>query len=188
MPAKTFKTCEARTSAEWREWLATHHDRESEVWLVFHKRHTGRPSVSYADAVDEALCFGWIDSLIKRIDDERYARKFTPRKADSRWSTINRKRFAQLEAEGRLTPAGLARPPTARSGDAPKLTGPGVPRYIQEALERDAAARAYFEKLAPSHRRQYLMWIDSAKQAETKARRLKQAIAMLAEGKKLGMK
>jgi uncharacterized protein YdeI (YjbR/CyaY-like superfamily) len=90
MPAKTLKTFDAESRAHWRNWLGTHHDSESEIWLVFYKRQTGRASVSYDDAVAEALCFGWIDSLIKRIDDARYARKFTPRKPGSKWSTSNR--------------------------------------------------------------------------------------------------
>ncbi len=107
MRAKTLKTLDARTPAEWRRWLADHHDSEPEVWLVFHKRHTGQASIAYEDAVDEALCFGWVDSLIKRLDDARYARKFTPRKADSKWSTANRQRYAQLKASGRLMPAGF---------------------------------------------------------------------------------
>jgi len=187
MPSKTLKTCEACDLAEWREWLARHHDSESEVWLVFYKRHTGRPSVSYEDSVDEALCFGWIDSLIKRLDDNRYARKFTPRKPDSRWSTANRKRYAQLQASGRLTPAGIARPPGPRSGDAPKPPAEGVPAYIRAELQNEPNARRFFEKLAPSHQRQYVIWIDSAKRAETKVRRLKQAIAMLTQGKEPGL-
>src|SRR5580698_6477397 len=74
MPSKTLKTFQARDSAAWREWLAGHHDSESEVWLVFHKQHTGQPCVAYSDALDEALCFGWVDNLVKRLDDERYAR------------------------------------------------------------------------------------------------------------------
>src|SRR5713101_7800533 len=97
-----MKTIDARTLPRWRAWLAAHHASETEIWLICHKQHTGRPSVDYLDALDEALCFGWIDSLIKRIDDDRYARKFTPRKPGSKWSAINRKRYADLEAAGRL--------------------------------------------------------------------------------------
>ena len=184
MTAKPLKTFEAGDSAEWREWLARHHDCESEVWLVFYKRHTGRVGVGYADAVDEALCFGWIDSLVKRLDDERYARKFTPRKPDSKWSTGNRKRFAELQAGGRLMPAGMARPPTARNGDAPRPATAEIPDYIEEALRRRPAAWEFFESLAPSYRRLYIGWIDSARQPKTKARRLKEAIELLAGGRK----
>jgi uncharacterized protein YdeI (YjbR/CyaY-like superfamily) len=118
--SKTLRTFEAETLEQWRQWLVDHHGSESEAWLVFYKHHAGKASIDYADALDEALCFGWIDSLIKRLDEARYARKFTPRKADSRWSTVNRKHYAQLAASGRLMLAGLNRPPTDRSGDAPR--------------------------------------------------------------------
>jgi uncharacterized protein YdeI (YjbR/CyaY-like superfamily) len=183
-----MKTVEAHTSAQWRAWLAKHQDSESEVWLIFHKRHTGQASIAYEDAVNEALCFGWIDSLIKRLDDARYARKFTPRKPDSRWSTANRIRYARLRAAGRLTPAGLKLTPTDQSGDAPRPSVAKIPQYIQQALKSHPAARNYFEGLAPSYRRRYIGWIDSAKQQETKMRRLREAIDLLQAGKKLGLK
>src|SRR3954447_10815168 len=112
MPKRELKTLDVPTCDAWRQWLAKHHASESEIWLIFHKIHTGRPTISYEDAVDEALCFGWVDSLIRRLDDERYARKFTPRKADSRWSTANRTRYAKLKAERRLMQPGINRPPT----------------------------------------------------------------------------
>lgn len=183
-----MKTFDARNLEQWREWLASHHGSEPEIWLVFHKLHTGRASVSYSDALDEALCFGWVDSLIKRLDDDRYARKFTPRKPDSRWSEINRKRYAELEALGRMKPAGLSRRPTNRTYPAPPAVAAAVPEYILRAFKKNPAARKNFEALAPSHRRAYLMWVDSAKREETKAKRLKEAVAMLAAGEKLGLK
>lgn len=186
--SKTMKTLEVRNCEQWRKWLAKHHDSESEVWLVFHKRHTGRSSIAYNDALDEALCFGWIDSLVKRLDDDRYARKFTPRKPDSKWSTVNRKRYAQLQASGRLTPAGLERAPTDRSYDAPRPARSKVPQYILQALRSRPAAWKHFQSLAPSYRRMYIGWIDSAKRQETKTRRLQEAIGLLAQGKKLGLK
>ena len=108
---------------------------ESEVWLVFYKQHTGEKSIELGDAIDEALCFGWIDSLVRRLDDDRYARKFTPRKLDSRWSTINRRRYAELKAEGRLAQPGLDRPPTARSGDAPRPSITALPSYMDKELQ-----------------------------------------------------
>ena len=188
MCAETLKTLDAQTSKDWRGWLADHHDSESGVWLVFHKRHTAQASIAYEDAVDQALCFGWVDSLIKRLDDARYARKFTPRKPDSKWSTTNRKRYAQLKASGRLMPAGLNRPPTDRSGDAPRPSPSKVPPYIQEALRSSPTAWSYFESLAPSYRRMYIGWIDSAKQQATKMRRLQKALRLLGTGKKLGLK
>jgi uncharacterized protein YdeI (YjbR/CyaY-like superfamily) len=158
------------------------------VWLVFYKRDTGHVRISYEDAIDEALCFGWIDSLVKRLDDWRYARKFTPRKPDSKWSIVNRNRYAQLKVAGRLMSAGLNRPPTDRSGDAPKPSISQVPPYIQQALGRHPAADRYFHSLAPSYRRMYIAWVDAAKQPATKMRRLDEAIRLLAAGKKLGLK
>jgi len=185
---KTVKTFVARTAGQWREWLDEHHDSESEVWLIFYKQHTGLASIAYEDAVNEALCFGWVDSLIKRLDDSRYARKFTPRKANSRWSATNRKRYAELKASGELKPAGIDRGPTGRGYDTRPSLPSTVPPYIQAALRKHPAALRTFDGLAPSHRRRYVGWIDSAKQEETKARRLKEAIRLLAAGKPLGLK
>ncbi len=187
-PARPLKTVDARSRQQWRKWLADHHKSESEVWLIFHKQHTGVPSIEYLDSVDEALCFGWVDSLIRRIDEARYARKFTPRRPDSKWSTANRNRYAELKATGRLMPGGLDRPPTNKSGDAPRPSASALPTYIQDALKKSAAAQRFFESLAPSYRRLYIAWIDSAKQHATKLRRLHEAIRLLAAGKKLGMK
>ena len=185
-----MKTFEARTLEQWRDWLGAHHDGESEVWLIFHKRHTGKTCIAYLDALDEALCFGWVDSLVRRLDDDRYARKFTPRRADSVWSTVNRKRYAALAASGRLAEAGKQRAPTDRSypARAAAKSKAKLPPYIQEALKKNPAALRYFEGLAPSYRRNYVGWIDSAKQEETKRRRLDEAIRLLAAGQKLGLK
>lgn len=185
---RPLKTIGPRTLQQWRKWLAAHHDSESEVWLVFYKRHTGQQSLAYEEALDEALCFGWIDSLIKRLDDARYARKFTPRKPSSRWSAANRKRYARLKASGRLRPAGISRPPTDRGYERPTSRPSKFPRYIQEALKKRPAARSSFESLAPSYRRHYIGWIDSAKREETKLRRLREALNLLAAGRKLGLK
>jgi uncharacterized protein YdeI (YjbR/CyaY-like superfamily) len=188
MPAKAVRTLEIQTRQEWRNWLQEHHDSESEMWLVFHKRHTGLECISYDDAVEEALCFGWIDSLVKRLDDVRYARKFTPRTPDSRWSTINRRRYEDLKSRGLLAAAGVKRPPTDRSGDAPRPSVSAIPSYVEERLKTDIRAWNYFERLAPSHQRAYIGWIESAKREETRDKRLREVIGLLAAGKKLGLK
>jgi uncharacterized protein YdeI (YjbR/CyaY-like superfamily) len=180
-----------RTLDQWRDWLAEHHASQAEVWLIFHKRHTGVASIDYKDALDEALCFGWVDSLVKRLDERRFARKFTPRRADSRWSTVNRKRYAQLKALGRLKPLGIQRPPTSRGyGPRPsRLEIPSkLPEYIQTALRDHPIALRHFQSLPPEQRRRYFAWIESAKREETKLRRLKEAILLLASGKVLGLK
>jgi uncharacterized protein YdeI (YjbR/CyaY-like superfamily) len=186
-----MKTFLAKSVENWRDWLAEHHDSESEVWLIFHKKRSGVDSIDYSDAVDEALCFGWVDSLVKRLDDRRYALKFTPRRSESRWSATNRKRYEALKASGRLKPAGLNRAPTERSY-SPKpvrLEMPSkLPPYLQTALSNHPRAKRHFEALPPSQRRRYFAWIESAKQEETKRRRLKEAIRLLSAGKLLGLK
>src|SRR5438477_3496109 len=130
---------EVRTRQQWRTWLGKHHKSSTGVWLVFYKDHTRVKTLSYEDSVREALCFGWVDSLIKRLDDDRYARKFTPRKPASKWSDINRKRWADLEAAGLLAAAGLAAAPTANAyGSRPSI--PDLPGYIAKAFKTDPKA------------------------------------------------
>lgn len=188
MTKKSMETLDARSRPDWRKWLTENHDSVAEIWLVFHKRHQGVASLGDDDAVEEALCFGWIDSLVKRLDDASYARKFTPRKADSRWSTINRRRYANLESRGLIAASGLRRAPTGRSGDAPRPLASSLPSYIEKTLKTDPPAWRYFEGLSPSCRTAYIGWIESAKKDETKQKRLCAALAMLADGKKLGLK
>jgi uncharacterized protein YdeI (YjbR/CyaY-like superfamily) len=185
------KTFLARTVGDWHNWLAERHDSETEVWLVFYKQHTGVALLDRKDALDEALCFGWVDSLVKRLDDQRYALKFTPRRADSRWSGANRQRYAELAASGRMQPAGLERPPTDR-GYAPaprrRPLPTKLPAYIDAALKKRPTALRFFDALPREERRRYVAWIDSAKREVTKVRRLKEAIRLLASGQKLGLK
>jgi|SRR5262245_19738264 len=186
-----MKTLRVRTLAEWRDWLTAHHASEREIWLVFYRRDTGVASIAYTDALDEALCFGWVDSLVKRLDDRRYARKFTPRRAESRWSAVNRKRYAELKVAGRLKAPGIERPPSGRGyGPRPaRLSLPlKLPAYIQAALRNHPKALRHFDALAPSQRRLYYAWIESAKREETKLRRLEEAIRLLASGQVLGLK
>jgi uncharacterized protein YdeI (YjbR/CyaY-like superfamily) len=122
------------------------------------------------------------------LDDDYYARKFTPRRIDSKWSTVNRRRYEMLKLQGLLAPAGVNRPPTSRSGDAPRPALSAIPSYIHGPLQANSLAWNNFQKLAPSQQRAYIGWIDSAKKMETKERRLAEAIAVLAAGKKLGLK
>ena len=186
-----MKTLRVQTVDEWHDWLDANHELQSEIWLVYYKRQTGISSIAHKDALDEALCFGWVDSLVKRLDDERYAVKFTPRRPDSRWSDVNRKRYADLKAAGRLQPAGSARAPTGR-GSAPRPPKRSLPAklpvYIQRALDRNRKARRNFEALPAEQRRRYYAWIESAKREETKLRRLDEALRLLAKGEVLGLK
>jgi uncharacterized protein YdeI (YjbR/CyaY-like superfamily) len=189
-----MKTFDARTRERWRQWLAKHHGSEPEVWLIFHKKHTGTSCLAYTDALDEALCYGWIDSLVKRIDDNRYARKFTPRKPESNWSSINIKRYNALKAAGKLTAPGLARSPDGRpvvDAPPPGSLPAGFSEFVEQAekaIQQDGRASRAFEALAPSHRRRYVHWVAMAKREETRQSRLREALAMLRSGKKLGLK
>ena len=184
-----MKTFDAATLARWQQWLAKNHASASEIWLVYHKKHTGKPSVAYLDSLDEALCYGWIDSLVKRLDEDRYARKFTPRKPGSRWSAINIKRYAELENAGRIKAPGRARSP-ANGGryDAQPTAVRRIPADIEKALKASPAAWSFYTTLTPREQRMYFGWIGIAKQQATRERRLREAIRLLSKKQKLGLK
>ena len=183
--------------AEWRTWLEAHHNSEKVVWLVFYKVHTGRGGLRYGEALDEALCFGWIDSIIQRLDDDRYRQKFTPRTDTRKWSKANILRMRRLIAQGRMTGIGLAKvaDPSILEQEAPvpvsateKLTNQPVPDFIQDGLAAEPAARAAFAALPPGRRRLFLGWILDAKRDETRRKRLQESIGRLKAGKTLPMK
>lgn len=178
---------------DWRAWLSKNHDTEIEVWLIYYKRHTGKPRIPYDDAVEEALCFGWIDSLVKKIDDEKFAQKFTPRKRKSKWSEANKKRARKMIKEGKMTKAGLAKIREAKSNGEWFKTAPVkkeliIPAYIKKAFATNEKALDNFNNLANGYKRQLVGWITSAKKEETRKRRLMEAIQLLEQNKKLGMK
>jgi uncharacterized protein YdeI (YjbR/CyaY-like superfamily) len=189
-----MKQVHVTTRSQWRRWLAEHHDKEEHgIWLVFCKKATGRPSLEYEESVEEALCFGWIDSVVKRIDHDQYCRKFTPRRDASGWSRINKKRAEKVIKEGRMTEFGLAKIEAAkRSGnweENPRLViSTVIPPEISAALARNRTARDFFEKLAPSHRKHFIGWIAAAKRPETREKRIRQSLALLGRGEKLGPK
>jgi uncharacterized protein YdeI (YjbR/CyaY-like superfamily) len=188
MPDKAeLTTLDVRNRRQWRTWLAKHHTSSAGVWLIFHKAHTGVASIPYEEMVREALCVGWVDSLVKRLDDDRFAIKVTPRRPTSKWSAINRRRWTELQATGRLTAAGLAAAPTANTY-RPRPAIPLLPAYIAKALKTNAKAWAFFRQLAPTYRRDFVVWIHIAKKPETRARRIRESIARLAAGEKLGLK
>lgn len=188
MSSRELKILDVRDRQEWRQWLEEHHHSSRGVWLVFYKKHTGVGTLSYNDSVEEAICYGWIDSLVKRLDEDRYVRKFTPRQSSSKWSTSNRRRYESLRSRGLLAPPGLGQPPSDRTGDAPKPSVERIPDYIENGLRSKPEAWRNFNKLARSYRRQYIAWIDSAMREETRQRRLREAITLLEAGKRLGLK
>ena len=184
-------TLEVRSAGEWRLWLKENHLTNPGVWLVYHRAGSGIQSVSYDDSVDEALAFGWIDSIIRKIDDKRYARKFTPRRPGSIWSKSNLDRVERLREEGRMTKWGKE-VFDRRTGvvsllerfNAQNPRGAEVPRDLEEALRANPQAWANFSKMAPSHRRRYLLWISGAKKPETRSRRIREAVVLLARNVK----
>ena len=179
---------------DWHQWLDNHHDNKDVLWMIFYKIHTGIPSISYEDAVEEALCFGWIDSTIKRIDDERYARKFTPRNKNSVWSETNRKRIEKLLDEKRLTPVGIRvidgeiidnKIVWSKPVELPDLT---MPFFFKKALDENIPVKDKFYKLASSHQKNYILWLANAKTETTRQKRLKEALEKISKGRGPGMK
>ena len=178
---------------KWRDWLSENHAASSGIWMVFYKKATSKLTIEYEAAVEEALCFGWIDSIIKKIDEQKYVRKFTPRKDKSVWSALNKKRVTKMIKDGRMTEAGLAKIKAAkkngswnRDGKAPRSIE--IPPEFAKTLAGNKKARKNFEKLAPTYRRHYLGWIINAKRPETRKRRIDESITLLEKGEKLGMK
>jgi uncharacterized protein YdeI (YjbR/CyaY-like superfamily) len=177
--------------AAWHAWLAEHGATENEVWLVYNKAATGKPTVSYPDSLEEALCFGWVDSLIQKLDEDRYARKFTPRKAGSKWSELNKHLVAKLIQAGRMTEAGLAKvdfPISEAPASRPKRPEVPLPDWLKTGLMVSPKAWEHFQKLAPSHRRNYILWISDARREETRQQRIREAIDRLEENETLGLK
>jgi uncharacterized protein YdeI (YjbR/CyaY-like superfamily) len=176
--------------AAWEEWLAREHASASAIWVKIAKKATGIPTVTHAEALDVALCYGWIDGQRKPFDDRWFIQRFTPRRARSRWSKINRDKVERLIAEGRMQPAGLREIERAKGDgrwdaayDAPSRAT--VPDDLQQALDANPAAAAFFATLNSQNRFAILYRVQDAKRSDTRARRIETFVAMLAEGKKL---
>jgi len=175
------------TRAAWRSWLAANHAIAPGVWLVAYKQGTGKPRVTYDEAVEEALCFGWVDSLGRRLDDERTMLLVTPRRAKSGWSRPNKERIARLEAGGRLAPAGAAKVAAARADGSWELLDAvealEVPPDLAAALAADAGGSAGFAAFAPSVRKPLLQWLVTARRPETRRRRIEEIVRGAAAGR-----
>jgi len=187
-----FKNKEA-----FRKWLEKNHDKFDGIWMIYYKKHTKKPSIDYSDALDEALCFGWIDSIIKRIDEDRYVRKFTPRKNVKNWSEVNKIKVMRLIQQKRMTIHGLEKiesykktgeikfEPTEEEIDYSDIIN--IPEFIIKAFNENDLVWKNFKDLAPSYRKEYIRWIINAKREETRLSRINKTIERLLINTKPGM-
>lgn len=187
MQELSFETREA-----FRRWLEANHNSADGLWLVYYKKHTGLPTVRYEEAVEEALCFGWIDSKIQAVDELRYKQVFTPRRAGSKWSGLNKKRAEKMMATGRMTAAGLAAIEAAKEkGSWQKADNsriqPEMPKTLETALKQQPQAWEQFMNMAPSYQKNYIAWVLAAKRDETRLRRIEQVVTNALKNKKPGM-
>lgn len=180
-------TISVKTAGQFRRWLVRHHTSERVVAVVVHKRHTGVPAPTHRQLMDEAICFGWIDTTLKRVDEDRYIRRFARRTANSTWSSNTRRYARELIASGRMAPEGLRfyklglKKKTLDHG-IPK--NPSLPHELEEALAGDAKANATFRTLPPSTKRMLYRWLLTAKRPETKAKRIARISALLRRGQR----
>ncbi len=196
-PPMNEETLQVKARAQWARWLQKNAQGSTGIWLVYFKKHTGKPTITYEDAVREALCHGWIDSTVRRIDDERYMQRFAPRRKRSNWSKVNRRRAEELMAAGEMKPAGLAQVEAARANGQwekaldPKKKAPvevEMPAELQQELAGNREAAAALAALAPGKRRTLLGWVAVAKREDTRRRRAAEAARLLAAGQWTGLK
>lgn len=190
MPSDELPTLPFSSQADWEAWLEANHTEALGVWLKIAKKATGIATVTHAEALEVALCFGWIDGQRGRLDDEWFLQRFTPRRARSRWSQINRDKVERLIADGRMRPAGLSEVERAQQDgrwDAAYASQSTieVPADLRQALDANPAAREFFATLDSANRYAVLYRVHDAKRAETRTRRIEKFVAMLARGEKL---
>lgn len=174
------KTLYVKTRSEWHNWLEKHHDKEPEVWLIYYRKASGKERISYSEAVEEALCFGWIDSIEKGIDEECFAQRFSPRRPKSNWSPLNLERMKRLIKEGRMTPAGLKY--------YPGETKFKIPADILKELKKDRETWENFQKFDESYQTIRIGFIEGARERpEEFKKRLNYFLKMTKQNKKFGM-
>ena len=179
---KDIETFHPKSRQEWREWLQNNYDKKTSVWLIYNKKKSNIPTISYGEAVDEALCFGWIDSTAKPLDDEKYMQFFSKRKAKSVWSKINKDKIDRLTKEGLMTKAGFESVETAKQNgswtildDAEALI---IPADLEIAFQKRQNARNYFLNLSRSDKRNILQWLTLAKREETRQKRIAEIVEL----------
>jgi len=178
---------------EWRDWLKKNHKKLDEAWLIYYKKDSGKPSITYMESVEEAICFGWIDGIKKRIDEKRYTYRFTPRRPNSKWSQLNIQLAEKLTKSKQMTKAGLEafnqkKEYKEEIVEMVKAKEIELTPEIEKELKSNQKAWHNYNKLAPSYRKQYAAWLTSAKRTETLRKRIAEAISLLEKNEKLGMK
>ena len=182
---ENFERVAIESPGDLRRWLAEHHPQEESVWLVTYKKHTGSRYLPYDAIVEEALCFGWIDSLPRKLDSDRTMLLLSPRRPKSPWSKLNKDRVTKMLDQGLMTPAGQTKIDQAKADgswtfldDVEALI---IPDDLAAALEANPTAKSYFEAFSPSSKKGILQWIKSAKQAKTREKRIKKTVDLAAE-------
>ncbi len=180
-------TLYAKNRKEMRQWLQKHYKTEKEIWLVYFKKHTGKPSIPYVDAVEEALCFGWIDGQIKSLDKEKYVQRFTPRKPAGNWSVINIGRVKKMIKAGKMTARGrkIYEEGVKANQIIPSSKSFILPLDLKKVLHSNKKAWGNFQNLAPSAQLAFVYWINSARTDETRQKRIIKTLKLTSEGKKL---
>jgi uncharacterized protein YdeI (YjbR/CyaY-like superfamily) len=189
---KITKSFTPSSLKDWRDWLAKNHDGEPEIWLVYLRVGRGKANIDYESSVEEALCFGWIDSIIQKIEEEKYARKFNPRRIESKWSETNKRRVVKVIREGRMTEAGMAKvtfdvSKVDSSKPKPKRPPVKMTEQIEQALKSRSGLWEAFQKISPSYQRNYILWLSDAKKPETFERRFKLLVDEVMAGKPTSM-
>src|SRR5580704_2753595 len=177
-----MKTLYVKDRKQWRSWLANHGQRTKEIWLIYPKKHSGKVRIPYDDAVEEALCFGWIDGVTGKLDADRYVQRFTPRRPSSRWSPINIKRAEKLIAAGKMTAAGLEAFRPERETEAHPTE---LPKNLKAAFRSQAGAWENFQDFPPYYRRMTIAWVASAKKEETRMKRLGKLMTFSSQNKRI---
>jgi uncharacterized protein YdeI (YjbR/CyaY-like superfamily) len=182
----TYEQVYAKNRKEWRKWLHKYHNKYNGIWLVYYKKQTGKQRVNYDEAVEEALCYGWIDSTMRPLDEERYMQLFTPRKPKSEWSKLNKQRVEKLIEQGLMMPAGMEKIELSKqNGNWEKIDHVEallIPVDLSKLLNRNAKAVAYFNNLKTTNKKYILHWLSSAKKEETRAKRIEEIMTALKKG------
>lgn len=185
-----IETIYCKNRKEWREWLQKNHLSKEGIWLIYYKKHTGKSSVFYNEAVEEAICFGWIDGQIRKIDDEKYMQRYSPRTFKSLWSVINVGRAKKMIEQGRMIEKGLKifQDGIKTKERVPSSKSFSIPSYLKMALIKNKKAWSNFQRFAPSAKLAYVYWVTIAKTSDTRQKRIEKTVKSIEQNKIFGKK